>query len=372
MTPVARKDSPTDTNAFVAALLRDLARAQESERAGWGYKRAANAVLELDVPLESLVKPDGSLTKIKHVGPKSEAVIREALATRTSATVERAVGASDKTSDIQRRRALRSNYLSRNRVRQALNDSTLIGPSVEDYRGDLQMHSTWSDGGQSLEDIIGEGMRRGYEFCGVTDHSYGLPIAGGLSMERLAEQHREIDRLNRKHRGRFRLIKGIEANIRADGSVDMTTSELAKLELVVAAPHSVLRSSADQTSRMVAAVRTPGVHILGHPRGRMYGSRPGVTARWDEVFAAAAEAEVALELDGDPSRQDMDFSMAHPAVAMGCLFALDSDAHAPDELSNAETAIAHARLAGIPTERIINCWPVDRLLEWLAAKRATA
>jgi histidinol phosphatase-like PHP family hydrolase len=365
-----RQTSADDANAFVAALLRDLAQAQKSVRAGWGYKRAARAVLDLDVPIETLVKPDGSLRKIPNVGPKSERVILEALRTNASPTVEGAIEASGKMQDIQRRRGLRAHYLSRSRVLAALNDSSLVGPTLDDYRGDLQMHSTWSDGSQSLEDIIETGITLGYEYCGLTDHSYGLPIAGGLSMERLAEQHRAIDRLNKRHRGTFRLIKGIEANIRADGSLDMTSDELATLELVVASPHSVLRSPADQTPRMVAAVNVRGVHVLGHPRGRIYGSRPGVTANWDEVFAAAAESGVAIELDGDPARQDLDFALARRAVDAGCLFALDSDAHAPDQLSYAETAIAHARLAGIPAERVINCWPVHRLLAWLEERRA--
>ena len=109
----------------------------------------------------------------------------------------------------------------------ALRNRKLTGPRLEDYHGDLQMHSTWSDGSQSLEDIIEAGIARGYSFCAVTDHSYGLKIAGGVSMAELAQQHREIDRLNRKHRGAFRLLKGIEANIRADGSVDMEPDELA-------------------------------------------------------------------------------------------------------------------------------------------------
>jgi putative hydrolase len=115
---------------------------------------------------------------------------------------------------------------------------------------------------------------------------------------------------------------------------------------------------------MVAAVTQPGVHILGHPRGRMFGSRPGVTADWDRVFAAAADSGVAVEIDGDPSRQDIDFALAAQAVKAGCLMALDSDAHSGRELIYAETAIAHARLAGIPKSRVINTWPVARLLEW--------
>jgi histidinol phosphatase-like PHP family hydrolase len=228
------------------------------------------------------------------------------------------------------------------------------------------MHSTWSDGSQTLADIVEGGLARGYTFCAVTDHSYGLRIAHGVSMAELVKQHREIDALNKKYRGKFRLIKGIEANIRGDGSADMERDELRRLELVVAAPHSVLRTTDDQTARMVNAVKAPGVHILGHPRGRKYGSRPGVTADWDQVFKAAQRSNVAIEIDGDPSRQDIDFDLAKRAVAAGCLFALDSDAHSTPELQYSETAIAHARLAGVPTDRIVNCWPVERLMEWLA------
>jgi histidinol phosphatase-like PHP family hydrolase len=251
----------------------------------------------------------------------------------------------------------------------ALKNRTLAGPRLEDYRGDLQMHSTWSDGSQTLADIVEGGLARGYSFCAVTDHSYGLKIAGGVSMAELKQQHRDIDRLNRTHRGVFRLIKGIEANIRADGSIDMEPDELATLELVVAAPHSALRSAADQTARMVNAVTARGVHILGHPRGRKLGSRPGVSADWDQVFKAAKRAKVAIEIDGDPSRQDIDYALARRAVKAGCLFALDSDAHSTAELQYAETAIAHARLAGIPTDRIVNCWPLDRLFEWLGGEK---
>ncbi len=192
-----------------------------------------------------------------------------------------------------------------------------------------------------------------------------------VSMTRLAEQHREIDRLNAIHDGRFRVIKGIEANIRADGGLDMSRDELRTLELVVAAPHSALRSSADQTRRILSAVKTPGVHILGHPRGRKHGVRPGVTADWDRIFKAAARDTVAIEIDGDPRRQDIDYELAARALQAGCIFALDSDAHTPAEWAFAETAIAHARLAGIPSERVINCWPLDFLLKWASDRRSS-
>ena len=358
-----------DLNGKIAALLRDFAAIQKSKQSMWGYKRAASAVLALEEPIESLLQPDGTLRKVRNIGPSSTRVILEVLQTGTSATVERAIAESGKGSDIERRRDLRGNFLSRAQVVAALNNKKLVGPRVDDYRGDLQMHSTWSDGSQSLADIVEAGIERGYSFCGVTDHSYGLPIAGGVSMARLKQQHRDIDALNRKHRGRFRLIKGIEANIRADGSVDMEPSEIAQLELVVAAPHSALRTANDQTARMIGAVNTPGVHIIGHPRGRMYGSRPGVAAEWDQVFAAATRANVAIEIDGDPSRQDIDFDLARRAVAAGCLFALDSDAHSTRELAYAHTAIAHARLAGVPVDRVVNSWPLERLLEWLRSRK---
>jgi histidinol phosphatase-like PHP family hydrolase len=353
-----------DMNGRIAALLRDFAAIQPSRQRMWGYKRAAAAVLHLDAPIESFVQPDGTLKKIPNIGPSSARIILEVLQTGSSPTVERAISEGGHRRDIERRRDLREHFLSRAQVLAALRNTTLTGPRREDYRGDLQMHSTWSDGGQTLEAIVEAGLARGYEYCAVTDHSYGLPIAGGVSMADLARQHREIDRLNRRYRGRFRLIKGIEANIRADGTIDMTPGELAQLELVVAAPHSTLRSSADQTARMLAAVKTAGIHILGHPRGRMYGARPGVSADWDRVFAAAASAKVAVEIDGDPARQDLDYDLATRAVRAGCLFAIDSDAHATAELECAETALAHARLAGVPAERVVNCWPLDRLLAW--------
>src|SRR6185503_4776672 len=159
--------------------------------------------------------------------------------------------------------------------------------------------------------------------------------------------------------------RGVEANIGSDGTLDLAADEAAQFELVLAAPHSRLRKSEDQTDRLLTAVRTPHVHVLAHPRGRIAGSRGGVIARWDEVFAEAAQYGVAIEIDGDPARQDLDHTLATQALAAGCLFALDSDAHTTDQLSYADTALAHARLAGIPADRIVNCWPLERLLSWI-------
>jgi histidinol phosphatase-like PHP family hydrolase len=295
---MARPRGVTDTNSVIAGLLRDLAAVQASRQSKLGYTRAAEAIAGLPGSIESFLQPGGTLRKIAQVGPSSTRVILEVLQTGASATVERAIAESGKAGDVEKSRGWRDTYLSRAEVLAALGNRRLRGPSLDDYRGDLQMHSTYSDGRQTLEVIVETGIARGYKYSAVTDHSYGLPIAHGVSMARLAEQHREIDRLNARSVGRFRLIKGIEANILADGTVDLNREERRALELVVAAPHSALRSSADQTRRILTAVRTPGVHILGHPRGRKYGVRPGLIADWDRIFEAAARATVAVEIDG--------------------------------------------------------------------------
>jgi histidinol phosphatase-like PHP family hydrolase len=366
---MTRANSGMDKNGQIAALLRDFAAVQTSKQRKWGYTRAAAAILALEQPIESLLRPDGTLERIPNIGPSSTKIILEVLQTGTSATIEGAITESGMAASVERGRSLRDHALSQAQVLAALENSQLKGPRVQDYHGDLQMHSTWSDGSQTLRNIVDSGISLGYQFCAVTDHGYGLKIARGVSMAQLAEQHKAIDDLNRRYSGRFRLLKGIEANIRADGTIDMEPHELAMLEIVVAAPHSALRTSSDQTARMVRAVSAHGVHILGHPRGRKIGSRPGVSADWNRVFKAAARSGVAIEIDGDPSRQDLDYEIAKRALDAGCLFALDSDAHATRELAPfAATALAHARLAGIPPERVINCWTLERLLEWAASR----
>ena len=356
----------SDTNLRVSALLRDLAAVQKSQQSRWGYRRAAAAILELEEPLEALLQPDGTLRKIPNVGPSSTRVILEVLRTGRSETVEQAVEGSAQARDIARSRELRGNFLSRAQVASALRSKTLNGPRLEDHRGDLQMHSNYSDGRTTLGELAEGCIARGYSYCAVTDHAYGLPIARGVSMEDLKRQHLEINAFNRRYKGRFRMLKGIEANILADGNLDMQPQELERLDLIVAAPHSRLRTSEDQTARMMNAVSTRGVHILGHPRGRKFGAREGIKAQWEKVFAMAARTGVAIEIDGDPSRQDVDFELAKAALKANCLFALDSDAHSVGELAYLETAVAHARLAGIPKTRIVNCWEIDQLRQWLA------
>jgi histidinol phosphatase-like PHP family hydrolase len=223
----------------------------------------------------------------------------------------------------------------------------------------------------TLRSLAAACAARGYAYSAVTDHSHGLAIAGGMSQAEMAQQHVEIDALNRETQ-QFRLLKGIEANIGAEGDLDTSPEEIARFEIVLAAPHSKLRTADNQTGRLLRAIETPGVHVLAHPRGRMSGSRGGVLADWDRVFARAAELRVAIEIDGDPSRQDLDHTLAREALNAGCLIALDSDAHSPGELWYAETALAHARLAGIPPARIVNCWEVADLLAWSRERQRPA
>jgi putative hydrolase len=355
-----------DVNAVVGGYLRDLAFAQSSQQKMFGYKRAAAAILALDVPLIDLIGPAGTLPRISGIGPGSTRIIREILDTGESPTVERAIASSDRRADIERRRQLRRHFLSRAEVRRILLDASFSGPSLEQYRGDLQMHSEWSDGYATVQQIADACLQRGYRYAAVTDHSYGLRIAGGMSMAEAAQQRRAIDDVNAHLGERFRLLQGIEANIDAAGQLDLSDDEAALFDVVLAAPHSRLRRNEDQTDRMLAALAHPSVRILAHPRGRITGSRAGVIANWDAVFAAAVQRGVAIEIDGDPARQDLDYTLASRALEAGCVFALDSDAHTTNQLSYAETALAHARLAGIPGDRIVNCWALDRLLAWLS------
>ena len=354
-----------DINAVAGGLLRDLAYVQTSPQRVFGYKRAASAVLTLERPLTELMRSNGTLEKIPGIGPASNRVILEVLDTGTSPTVERTIEMSGRAEEIHTRRALRTHFLSRAEVVRILSDAAFDGPRADDYHGDLQMHSEWSDGAATLGEIVDACVERGYRFSAVTDHSHGLKIARGMSMDDAAAQWRAIERLNATSGGRFRLIRGVEANIGTDGTLDLSGDEAAQFELVLAAPHSRLRKSDDQTSRLLTAIRTPHVHVLAHPRGRITGSRAGVVARWDEVFDEAARQGVAIEIDGDPARQDLDHTLAARALSAGCLFALDSDAHTTHQLRYAETALAHARLAGIPPDRIVNCWSTERLMEWL-------
>jgi histidinol phosphatase-like PHP family hydrolase len=352
-----------------AALLQDMAALQPNERSQLGYKRAARAIVALSAPVSQLVET-GTLRDVPYVGPSSARVVTELVQLGSSPTVDAAVAASKRADKVMEMRRLRKNFLSQIAMEQILartQDPSIVSRAV--FRGDFQMHSTWSDGGETIETMAEACISLGHSCMGVTDHSYGLPVARGMSMTDVAGQQREIDVLNERLAGRFRVFKGIEANILADGNLDLQPDERARFEFVVASPHSMLRQTHDQTARMLGAVRQPGVAILGHPRGRMYGSRAGVVADWPRIFAEAARRRVAIEIDGNWHRQDIDFELAAEALDAGCLFALDSDAHSIGELRFTDYSIAHARLAGVPAERVMNTWSDGDLAAWMQERR---
>lgn len=353
---------PHDENQQIANVLYDLAEVHRPSPRYWGYKQAARKVRRIPWRLSDLTERE--ILTIPTIGPATYRVIREVLTTGGSPGVERAVAASGKERDIEQRRAFRRNFLSQAMVQRVLKESMPAVVQVSDYLGDFQMHSTSSDGYDTLDELVEACLDRGYRCACITDHSHGLPIARGMSLATMRLQMADIDEINARYGGRFRLFKGVEANILADGDLDLQLDERRGLELVVASPHSALRKREDQTRRMLEAVSRPGVHILGHPRGRMFNLRAGIVAEWPAVFERASQTRVAIELDGDTSRQDLDFELASTALDAGCLFALDSDAHEAGQLFMADYAIAHARLAGIPADRIVNCWEPDRILEW--------
>jgi histidinol phosphatase-like PHP family hydrolase len=363
---------PDDLNIVAAGLLSDLALIQPSQRSQFGYKRAARVLATgVDRDVRDLIK-EGTLRDVPYLGASTERIVRELVTTGGSATVDAAVAKSGKRGEVEKRRAFRHAFLSRHTMRRVL-DAALPANfvSTRSYLGDLQMHSTWSDGVESIASMAEAAQELGWSRIGMTDHSYGLPIARGMSIDQAKQQHQEIDAVNATFAGRVRVYKGVEANILADGSLDLQEQERRMFEYVIASPHSLLRKDNDQTARMVGAVKQRGVAILGHPQGRMYNTRPGVAADWNKVFKEAASRGVAVEIDGNWHRQDIHYELAARALDAGCLFALDSDAHSIPELPFTDYSIAHARLAQVPADRVVNCWPEGKFDDWLRERSGT-
>jgi histidinol phosphatase-like PHP family hydrolase len=363
---------PDDLNIVAAGLLHDLALIQPNERSQFGYKRAARVLAAgVDRDVRDLIK-EGTLRDVPYLGASSERIVRELVTTGASATVDAAVARSSKRAEVEKRRAFRHAFLSRHTMRRVL-DAALPAHivSTRSYLGDLQMHSTWSDGVESIASMAEAAQELGWSRIGMTDHSYGLPIARGMSIDQAKQQHQEIDAVNATFAGRVRVYKGVEANILADGSLDLQEQERRMFEYVIASPHSLLRKDNDQTARMIGAVKQRGVAILGHPQGRMYNTRPGVAADWNKVFKEAASRGVAVEIDGNWHRQDIHYELAARALDAGCLFALDSDAHSIPELPFTDYSIAHARLAQVPADRVVNCWPEGKFDDWLRERSGT-
>jgi len=240
------------------------------------------------------------------------------------------------------------------------------------YRGDLHMHSTWSDGAVSIRERAEEAYSRGYEYISISDHAKGLKIARGLDEARLADQATEIDEVNQlfEREGRdFCVLRSVELNLNPEGAGDFDEATIAGLELVIGSFHSALRKTEDQTERYLAALNNPDVNILGHPRGRIYNHRAGLTADWKTVFAEAARLDKAMELDCYADRQDLDLELLRSARKADVKISIDTDAHRPAELGQIKLGLAAALLAEYPPELIINFMPVKQLLAWAKSAR---
>lgn len=237
-------------------------------------------------------------------------------------------------------------------------------------KGDLQMHTQWSDGAGTIQDMATTALERGYQYIGITDHTKGLKIAGGLDEQRLEKQGKEIASLNRNLKKQdFTILKSAEVNLSPAGEGDMKPAALKKLDVVLGCFHSSLRTTDDQTDRYLAGLRNPGIQILGHPQTRVYDKREGLKADWNRVFAEAAKLDKAVEIDGYADRQDLRVSLLKKARKEGCRISLGTDAHAPSQLAYMELSLAAACLAKIPAERILNFMPVDQLLKWVHSVR---
>jgi len=335
----------------VAALRRIgflLERGREDTYKVKAFRGAAAAILPLsDEEVRARVE-DGSITKLAGVGASSAKVIAAAVRgevpERLSRLEEEHGGPLTEGGHELRRR----------------------------LRGDLHSHSDWSDGGSPIEEMAFTAIELGHDYQVLTDHSPRLRIANGLSVQRLQKQLGVVDAVNEHLSGSgFTLLKGIEVDILDDGSLDQTDEMLDQLDVRVASVHSKLAMDApDMTKRMVAAVRNPRVNVLGHCTGRMVmgarGTRKQSQFDAKAVFDACAENNTAVEINSRPERRDPPTKLLELARDLGCVFSIDSDAHAPGQLDFLWYGAERAEAAGIDPDRIVNTWPKDRLLEWAA------
>lgn len=334
------------------AALEEIAFLLERDRASSykskAFRRAAEIIGEYSPEDLAARVRDGRLKRTKGIGDSTYAVIAEAVAGEVPA------------------------YLVDLRERS--------GPAVAashpglraQLKGDLHSHTEWSDGTTPIMTMARAAELVGLEYLVISDHSPNLTVANGLSVERLTEQLGVLDELNEG--SGIRLLSGIEVDILLDGALDQTPAMLSRLDVVVASVHSKLRmESREMTQRMLRAIAHPQMNVLGHCTGRLVegsrGTRPQSTFDARAVFAACAEHGVAVEINSRPERQDPPDELIRLALEAGCLFSIDSDAHAPGHFSFLELGAARAEANGVPADRIVTTWPADRLLEWSRRNR---
>ena len=342
------------SNTDLAELL-----AQQAEREtgilSRAYRRAARSAFLWPDEVSDLVAQNRSLTELRSIGPFIEKQIRnwfdEALRQPKSVP------------------ALRQDFISMAEARRLLAGR----PSwPEKLRGDLQMHSHWSDGSTTIAEMADAAKERSYEYIAITDHSKALKIAGGIDERALKRQGTEIAKVNvalSKSGAQLTVLRSIEMNLNPRGEGDMSPDCLLRLDLVLGSFHSALRTTEDQTERYLAALRNPHVHILGHPRGRIYNFRIGLKADWPRVFSEAARLDKALEIDCYPDRQDLNVALLKIAREHGTRISLGTDAHHAWQLEFIDLGLAAALQAKISADRIVNFMSLLELKSWAQALR---
>lgn len=330
--------NPHDALSEIASLLE---RERSSRYKSKAFRAAADAIQDLS---DEQLRDAASLRRRKGIGDSTFGVIQEALAGNVPA------------------------YLADLRERAGVQVASGLRALL---RGDLHSHSEWSDGLTSIELMVAAARTLGHEYLALTDHSPRLRVANGLSPERLREQLAVVAGMSGDG---FTLLSGIEVDILDDGSLDQQPELLDELDIVVASAHSKLRMErGPMTRRLVAAASDRRVDVLGHVTGRLVegsrGTRPQSTFDARAVFEACAEHGVAVEINSRPERQDPPDELMAMALEIGCLFSIDSDAHAPGQLSLIDHGAARAERMGVPADRIVTTWPLDRLREWTSRER---
>ncbi len=243
---------------------------------------------------------------------------------------------------------------------------------VADIRGAIHCHSTWSDGKATIAEMARAAKDRGWDYIGITDHSQAAFYAGGLSPDRVRAQHEEIDALNAESPD-FRILKGVECDILADGALDYDQALLDRFDFVVASVHS--RFSMDlttMTDRVLRALDDPHLTVLGHPTGRLLLSRDAYAIDMHAVIAKAGELGAAVEINADPQRLDLDWRLIPEARANGVTLEIGPDAHSTNGLDNMAFGVGIARKGGVEAAHVLNAWPVDEVLTFARARRERA
>jgi putative hydrolase len=332
-------------NSQLSELLARASEHQSEERKSKALRRAARTAWMWPVEAEAV----DDLTELRNVGPYVAGIIR---------------GLLDDPPEPVDPPPIRDGFITLSHAREVLAEHPNLRAAVH---ADLQMHTTYSDGATSIEDMARAAAALGHEYIAITDHSKGLPIAGGIDENVLAQQADEIARVNET--APLRILHSMEVNLSVEGEVDMEPDALAKLDIVLAAFHSKLRVKEDQTERYVRALQNPHINTLAHPRGRVFNFRLGLSADWPAVFDAAVANGKAVEIDAHLSRQDLNIELLRLAARAGCMISIGTDAHHPDELAFIDLGIASAIEAGIPFDHILNTMTPEQLLEWARAAR---